>query len=302
VLEEPVVRQAKIKRHLFLLAGTMTLLGLALFLYKVLVHDFPLRPGKEVHRWDLVARVHFTADGAPTKVWLTIPTGSQDLYLVDERFVSRGHGVNTISSEVGRKVAWTKREARGEQVLYYRATFGRLHREQTEGRSAEAPSAAAFTLTGPELAAAQADLDVARGLSSDRESLIHQVLKILSAEPADPNAALLIGSSPGREAIIGAARQVLSLDGVPARTLWGLQLFQVSERAVPEPWLQFYDDGAWRILDPATEGAGHPGDLLGVGYGEGPLFGVEGGGLPSVRWSVRSPGPSTSFSCSRSCS
>jgi hypothetical protein len=86
-----------------------------------------LRSREETYRWDLEARVHFMAKGDPAKVWLKIPTGTHDLFLMDERLVSRGYGVNTKGSELGRKVSWTKREAGGEQVLYYRATFGRLH-------------------------------------------------------------------------------------------------------------------------------------------------------------------------------
>ena len=129
------------KGHLYILAGILSAVGVLLFLYKAFVLDFPFLPSDMVERWDLEARLRFVANGGPAKATLSIPSSTRRALLVDERFVSRGFGLNMEQSESGRRVVWSRRQAQGEQVLYYRATLqfpmtsARRHRVKKPPRS-----------------------------------------------------------------------------------------------------------------------------------------------------------------------
>ena len=47
------------KRHIYLLALTLTVIGLSVFLYKALVLHFPLRPEAESFLWNVEAKITF---------------------------------------------------------------------------------------------------------------------------------------------------------------------------------------------------------------------------------------------------
>lgn len=274
------------KRHLFLLAGSLSAIGLLLFLYKALVLNFPLLPNDVVERWDLEARLHFVASGGSAKVSLAIPSSTRRTLLVDESFVSRGFGLTMKQAETGRRAVWSRRQAKGEQALYYRTTLQLASSSEASSISKTAPALKPAELSGSELAAAQALLDEVRAQSADTETLTTQLLRHLGA-PADANGPLLLGSAPDTLKLVSVASQILSLAGLPSRIAWGVALFQERLQTTPEPWLQAFDGGRWLTFNPRSGEMGMPQDLVILGYGEEPLLTVEGARSSSVQWSVR---------------
>jgi hypothetical protein len=117
------------KRHLYLLSGFLTAVGLALFLYKILVLDFPLIPGARSYVWHIEAHLTFEAGDTPIKVALHIPRNSKNFAIVNENFVSRGYGVDVSTEEGKRKVIWSIRKAKGLQSLFYEASVLRVDRD-----------------------------------------------------------------------------------------------------------------------------------------------------------------------------
>jgi len=274
------------RRHLYGLTIALSVFALVLFLYKALVLGFPLTPGDVAQRWDVETRLRFVAEGGAVKASLSLPAGTPTLLMVDERFVSRGYGLSTKRVEGSRRAIWTQRKAKGEQVLYYRATL-QLANSPEAGVSNKTPPIRPLTLVGSELAAAQAILEHVRGHSADNETLILQLLERLHPSSRNADAEVLLGSSPTPKKTIAAAAQVLAMADLPARTAWGLLLFQERYHVPPQPWLQVFDAGTWRTFHLATDEQGLPEDLLLVGYGEGPLVSVEGGHSAAALWSVR---------------
>ena len=68
------------KKHLYLLAGSLSAIGLILFFYKLFVMDFPLVPEVKTYIWNIEAHLTFEAGNKPVKVSMFIPRNSRRLY------------------------------------------------------------------------------------------------------------------------------------------------------------------------------------------------------------------------------
>jgi hypothetical protein len=274
-------------KHLYALAGSLSLIGLLLFLYKALALGFPLQPSDVVQRWDLEARVHIVGSGGPAKIALSIPSSSGRALLVDERFISRGFGLSMKRAEGARKLVWSRRDGKGETALYYRATIQITDNASEPPPTEKAVAPAPVTLADSERIAAQALVDEVRAQSADTETLVVQLLKRLAQPGQDSNAQSLVGSRPDRLKASSIAVQLLGLVNLPARTAWGLQLYQERASLSALPWLQVFEAGQWHTFDPSTGDMGMPEDLVLLGYGDAPLLTYEGARSASVNWSVR---------------
>jgi hypothetical protein len=90
-----------INRHLYILTAVLALLGISLFLYKLLVLQFPLQPESESQVWEYEARFGFSAEGKPVKVKAYIPSSGKPLQLIDEQFFSGAYGLSTRKQKEG---------------------------------------------------------------------------------------------------------------------------------------------------------------------------------------------------------
>lgn len=109
-------------KHLFYLTLALIFTGLAVFLYKAFVLDFPLAAKARADIWHIEAHLTFVCDNKPVKISMNLPRNSHRFALVNENFISRGYGVNVVAEDGKRKVYWSIRKAKGTQNLYYRAS------------------------------------------------------------------------------------------------------------------------------------------------------------------------------------
>lgn len=274
-------------RHLFWLTGTLTAIGLGVFLFKSLVLGFPVAPGATTDLWDVEMRLRFQARGGPVKLSLFIPADVRPYSIVDENFVSHGYGLTTARINDNRQAIWSLRRATGQQTLYYRAIVQRLEtKEKLVTRNP--PTAAAVELTGVQHDAALALLSEIREQSADRDTLVAQLLQRLRQPGRDTNAALLVGkkSEDARERI-EAAIQVLALDGIPAGLIRGVRLEEGRDVKLM-PWLKVHDGKKqWRYYNPDTGERGLPDDYLILWRGMDEQVLLEGGRRLDVMVSVR---------------
>ncbi len=273
------------RRHLYGLVSSLSVVGLFLFAYKVLVLGFPLSPQGKAEIWDVEIRAAFVARGGPTKVRLNIPSNSRTLVVVDESFVSRGYGLTTVKEQGNRQAIWSIRKARGEQALYYRAVVQRVTGREPAGKT-RAPSVEPPGLDEPEQAAGRALLAEAREHSADQDTLVAQLFKRLN-DTANDNVDVMVGRDDTALRRLIVASQVLALDGIAARVLRGIRLETARIRVSAMHWFQVYDGDRWRSYDPQTGEPGLPEDFLILGRGEGPLLAVDGGDRRATRLSVR---------------
>ncbi len=273
-------------RHLYILAGGLAGLGLAMFLFKLLVLGFPLSPNRQSNVWDVEVRVAFTAQGQPVKASLLIPKETNRFTVLDENFVSRGYGLTTANVDGNRRASWSLRSARGPQVLYYRASVHPLERHDRPVAEARPPALSEVELPAPERAAAQALAGEIKAKSADAETLVAELFRRLNAAAPEESVQLLLGQKPTELKRIHTAIQVLALAGVPARAAHGIQLRDLERNVRFVHWMQVYDKGTWQPVDPKTGQLQVPDDYLTWWRGDAALVKVKGGTSVNARVSV----------------
>jgi len=297
-------------RQLYILASTLVLIGLGLFLYKSLALKFPLRADTTTDVWNIEARVVVDADGGPVKIRLLIPSDHRRLRILDENFISRGYGLSTTTRDDGnREAVWSIREASGRQILYYQAkittTLGNRTSndqapppaEKRPGKKKAPPSGKNKSMGMPgapgtsdlselELTAARVIGAEIRQQSADLDTLVAALMQRLNSATLDRNSRLLMRRRGGRENRLRVAVDVLTVAGIPAQVVHGIRL-EESGRGVPvQHWLQAHDGRRWRYYDATT---GQPLKLTRYAawwQGSEPAVRVDGGHSPRVTFSV----------------
>ena len=267
------------------LAIAMAVIGLSIFLYKVLALEFPLEGGAETETWTVQARVSFDPRGEAVRVQLELPVAATGYSILDENFVSRGFGLTTEEDEAGRRAVWTIRSASGRQAVYYRAVVhGRSQRPRPSDPPAfpEVPS-----LEEPYRTAMAAIVAEASGRSADTASLTTRLLQLLN----DPNPGEDVRLFTGRSGSLAqrAEQTVTLLAGarVPARIAYGVSLAERTRQATFVPWLEVHTGERWIYFNPRTGEQAIPDDLFLWWRGDGDLIDVRGAGNPEVAISVQ---------------
>jgi len=264
------------RRHLVVLCIGLALAGFAIFGYKVLWLEFPVRPEAQTETWRVEARLLFTAGGGPAKVRLHVPQSSGDLVVVEQNFVSPGYGLTTAFERGNPTAVYAIAAAEGQQTLYYRALVTRttLPRAAPTEPPLDLPVPA---LGDAERVAAQALTEAARARSADHETLAAFLLARLKESRPSDEAALLLGPNPSSLRILNVAVSLLRLIGVPARTVHGLALEPERRNAQFIHWLEVHDEERWRPVYPWDNRPGLPPGTLRWWHGQLALAGVTGG-------------------------
>lgn len=279
-------------RRLYILAASLTLLGLGVFLYKVSVLKYPLLPDTQSDLWDIEVRVDFVARGEPVKVALFIPRSTRRYAIEDEHFVSRGYGVRTKKLSGNRQVVWSARKARGQQALYYRATVrnirgtrSRIADKDPSGEQTR-PGAEKPVFEGPYLAAAESVIADIRARSADVDSMVFELFKRLNEPKAGDDLGLLLGAKPLPAKKMEVAAEVLRLAGIRARAVHGIRLQELQRNAPVIHWLQVYENKRWRSFNPETGERQIPDDYFTWWRGMESLVDIEGAKKLPVQISV----------------
>ena len=272
------------KLPLYLTAGFLAAVGLAMIGYKVSVLGFPLRPKSESSVWTVQAR--FTVDGhtRPVKAILQILSSPPGFTVLDENFVSRGFGLTIVEEEAAREAQWAIRRAAGRQTFYYRAV---VTPELAAGRGPPAPSGPeAERLEEPFATAAEAVVDQVRAQSADVSTFTAELLRHLNDPEPDENTALFLAAGRSAGQRVEVAVSLLAVGDIPARAAYGLVLEEGERHAQFVPILEVWDGRSWLWFDPATGEEGLADDLLIWWDGDKPLIEVVGGSNPEVEIST----------------
>jgi hypothetical protein len=187
------------KRHLYILALSLALMGLGLFAYKAVVLQFPLTADSSALIWNLEVHATFTAKNKPIKVGIYIPRNTPQYAILDENFISQGYGLATTTPDEGnRRAVWAIRKANGKQSLYYRAVIRRMQTDHVPGEPKTAPLTKP-TLESPLLEAAQALAEDLLSKSADTESFVQALIKRIHNPSPDETISVLLGQNPTLE-------------------------------------------------------------------------------------------------------
>jgi hypothetical protein len=239
--------------HLYTLAGALAAAGLALFAYKAIVLGFPLRPEERTDVWRVEVQIRFEAEGGASKVEMYVPVRTGAYTVVDQSFISPGYGITTERDPGhGMRAVYSVREAKGTQVLYYRAVVQRGPEAGAGERDPQPPVAPPdYKGRDAERTAAQSIVAAALKQSADPATLVALLVKRLrDAKPGD-EASFLLGREPGSLKLAGTATDLLQLAGIPARVVNGLVLVPERRDAQFLRWLEYYANGRWQTHYPA---------------------------------------------------
>jgi hypothetical protein len=256
------------KKHVIYLTLALIFIGLAVFLYKAVVLDFPLVAKAQSDIWHIEAHLSFSSGNDPIKVSMNIPRNSRRFAIVNENFISRGYGVNVVTEDGKRKVHWSIRKTKGAQSLYYRASVRRMHRDvlhqQPKKSSLKAPE-----FKGAFGEASKTLISDAREKSADVEGIVLELMRRFNNPQPDDNVTLLLGK-------VDLSVQLLALAGIHARSVHGIRLEDQKQNAPLFHWLEVYDQKQWISYDPLTAKPGIAEDYLAWWQGMEPLVQSQG--------------------------
>lgn len=265
----------------------LTLLALSGILIAVLRHfatGTPFLPGQERSVWLVEARVDFDATGGPVSASLSLPdVQTPGFQLFEEQAASPGYGFAILTENGNRRAEWTKREAQGEQSLYYSAQL--VESEGGSTSSADEPKQAKehvdYWEEAQELAAREV-LELARQKSSSPESMTRELINQLNS-PASQNAALLRSNTTNQAELL---KQLLDDAGIATRSVMGLYLEDARRRQTLTPMVEIYTGEEWLLVNPQTGETGVPPNLLLWHRGGVSVLDVSGGQASRVHFSM----------------
>ena len=237
-----------------LLAAVLATFGLALFAYKAARLEFPVTPEAQPDIWQVEAKVTFTATGGPASVRVLLPRDTAAYRVLDQSFVSRGFQLDIDATPEGRSARLSTRRATGRQTVFVRFLVHGTGDKAKPAKAAEAPPALP-PWGGAALETAQALIARARLQAGDApDALATALLRILSASPPDPAAADFLAGKPTADRIARTAADLLTLAGVRARAVHGIDLTDARNPRHFRHWIAMAVGGRWqpRTIDPAN--------------------------------------------------
>jgi len=264
------------RRHLYVLSGLLAAVGLAVFLYKVLVLNFPVERKEKTLTWRVELRMQFEATGGPAKLRLNLPRNGNNLAVIDQNFVSPGYGL-TMGVDRGNQTAvFAIRDANGLQTVYYRALVHAVRFPDEYAREPP-PDLPLPRFEGAQQVAAEALVRAARGQSADPETFAALLLKRLKNSVVNDEAGLLLGPNPSIAKVINVAADLLRIADIPARPVHGVVLEPERRGAHFITWLEVHDGRQWVSMFPSGKRPVLPKNTLRWWNGRQPLAVLSGG-------------------------
>jgi hypothetical protein len=262
----------------------MALCGIVTAILRHTVSGTPYLPGQEKTVWLVEARVDFEAHGDPVTASLSLPDVEVPGFeLYGEQAASPGYGFAILKEKGNRRAEWTKREAHGQQSLYYSAQL--VASDLKSPGVADPPEEENLTVDWEESQelAAQAVLDRARETSSSPRSLARELIKLLNSPALDQNTALLRAEDLDQAELL---MHLLVRADISTRAVMGLFLEDAQRRRSFTPMVEVYTEGEWLLFNPQTGEVGIPPNLLLWHRGGVSVLDVTGGGKSRLAFSM----------------
>ena len=272
-------------RYVLVLAGILTVVGLAMFVYKWQVLGLPLDAEQETPTWTVETTIRFESGPGSISVNLQIPTLTPGFATLDEFSVSRNFafGLNYVGAD--REAQWTVRRADGAQTLYYRIIVYRdPDNDQTD---ITPPLPIPPTIEEPRRTAVEMIVADVNEHSADAASFTTVLLRQANDPSPGPNYELLFDGANTQVEFVKRMLDVLATARIPARLVRGIPLQDQQRNVEPVAWLEIHDTDRWRYFDPKTADEGLPDDFLIWWRGTEELVEIAGGSNLQTNFAVQ---------------
>ena len=272
------------KRTFHAILVALALTGVVLAVLRHLTTGTPLLPGQEQSVWLVEARIDFDATGGPVTASFGLPEMELPGFdLFEEQAASPGYGFAILAEGRTRRAEWTKRDALGEQSLYYSAQLVESFRgEDTHTNDPVVRRKRLDDWEEAQELAAKEVLDIARERSSSAHSLTREVISQLNSE-ASQNAALLRSGTSDRAELL---MHLLERADIATRSVQGLYLEDARRRQSLTPMVEFFTGDQWLLVNPQTGKVGLPPDFVLWHRGGVSVLDVTGATNSSVQFSM----------------
>ena len=187
----------------------------------------------------------YVALGIPTQVYLTLPPNQDGFRLIRGTPASTfGFGLDQQGAQ--ERAHWAKRQAQGEQVLFYKLQLVKDGGYRVDSIPPGPQPSVAWD--EPYRTAAQEVIQGALPISADGRTLAQQLINNMNLVPADQNVSLL------RERFADPAllTRLLRDAGVTARTVQVLELEDGRRRQSLRDYVQVWEAQRWHLFNPAS--------------------------------------------------
>lgn len=247
--------------RIFLLCFLLTALALGIFSYKVFVLNYPAVPNEEAQSWRVEAKILFWPEyQKPIKVNMYRPLATNRLAIVEENIVTPDYGlIDRVAKSTGNRIATlSRRETRGQQVLFYQAVLYELTSSDLSAPNGDKPLPnAPYIPQQAEQVGADAltPLDTAmnsliaegRNKSSDNLSFTLELGKLL--KQSDDRVNVLQTALPQASTLAAQLSALINAANIPARVVNGIILKEYKRYVPFTQWVEVYDGGKWHSID-----------------------------------------------------
>lgn len=278
--------------HLSLLVSCLSLFGIGVAMYKVVVLGFPIAPDQQMDVWIVEGHFSFNGTGSAAKLSAFVPDNSRSYLLEDESFVSQGFGMSNLKDGENRTTVWAIRKVTGLVDLYYRTVI-RAASALGEGQKSKKimrsiPKPDTVKLDGMALEAAQNLLSDISKASADTETFVRELLRRLQSHARTSHEEHLIGVGPESvEKTAQVACDILNLAGIPARVVRGISLKESASNLSLRTLLEVFHGDKWHLYNTASQEEESGNLFLPWFRGQGDLTTLTGGSGLKTRLSVQ---------------
>ncbi len=272
-------------KYVYFLSAFLAVAGLAMFIYKWQVLDFPVRMNQETPVWTIESSISFDSGPGAIKVHLLIPTLTPGFRMLNENSVSRGYGFSLNYGSGGREAQWAIRRADGPQTIYYRiSVYADPGAEQADTTPPFPPPP---VINEPFKTAVDVIVAEVREQSADTASFTSELLRRMNDSSPGPNVELLLSDADTQAEFVESITTILASARIPARMIHGFELAGRQRQAEAATRLEVHDGDQWRYFDPATGDENLPENFFIWWRGNEPLINVEGGSNVQASFAIQ---------------
>lgn len=264
----------------YLLISLLMIVGVGMSVLRHEVYGVPWISGQENQVWEVEGRIEFEAKDGPVKVKMAIPSSQKGYTLINENTSSSGYGFTLVENKSARFAEWTKRQAKGKQILYFKNQMLVDNNAQFDTSPPDEEVTPA-SLDAPLVTAAEALLQQAKNRSADKETLARELIKQFNDDESQ-NAALLTNSMSKEAAIVA----ILSFEQIKARIIGAINLEDGRRRQSVIPMIEVWNGNNWVLFDLETGNINHSRHILLWNDKGNPLLEVTGGTNSQVTFSI----------------